>query len=146
MLLYFVIVTSLRTVRLATRVGIALSRATNVVVAPGEEASEGRTKKPTAPLVTREVVEAEAAEDASATIAGKSAIRYFLSFARHNHHLLHTTTTIFYKFIYLRGRRPPQAMPTFMCVNSFTDQDLSRYNSCFTCSLIKERTCNSPGA
>jgi hypothetical protein len=86
MLLYFVIVASLRTVRLATRVGIALSRATNVVVVPGEEASEGRTKKPTAPLVTREVVEAEAAEDASATIAGKSAIRYFLSFSRHDYH------------------------------------------------------------
>jgi hypothetical protein len=98
MLLCFVIVASLCTVRLATRVGVALSRATNVVVVPGEEASEGRTKKPTAPLVTREVVEAEAAEDASATIAGKSAIRYFClfhgtttippSFARHNHHLL----------------------------------------------------------
>lgn len=119
MLLCFVIVASLCTVRLATRVGIALSRATNVVVVPGEEASEGRTKKPTAPLVTREVVEAEAAEDASATIAGKSAIRYFLSFSRHDYH-----PTIFCKFIYLRGRRPPQAMPTFMCVNSFNDQEL----------------------
>jgi len=63
-----------------------------------------------------------------------------------SHHLLHATTTIFCRFIYLRGRRPPHAMPIFMCFNSFTDQELSRYNPSFTCSLIKESTCNSPGA